>query len=48
MKRPRYDPTDPVIPYHLSDRLYNQRTFYFVLGLWLFVGAGMATQWIFR
>ena len=22
---------DPVIPYHLSDRLYNQRTFYLVL-----------------
>jgi len=39
-------PADPVIPYHLSDRLYNQRTFYAVLGLWLFVGGGMVLRYL--
>lgn len=35
---------DPVLHYHLSDRDFNRRTFYLVLGLWFLVGGGMALR----
>ena len=39
------DPYDPVLMYHLSDRDFNRRTYYMVLGLYLLVGGSMAAMW---
>lgn len=39
---------DPPMTYHLSDRLANQRTYYMVLGLWLFVAGSMGYMVVFH
>ena len=37
---------DPILVYRLSDRLLTQRIYYMVIGLWLFVGGGMALNYL--
>jgi len=47
--RPRIpDPYDPVLQYHLSDRDFNRRTYYGMLGLYLLVGGTLAGMWAMK
>ena len=39
-------PSDPILAYRLSDRDFNRRTYYMVLGLYAIIGGSMATAWV--
>jgi hypothetical protein len=40
------DAADPELRYHLSDRDFNRRTYYMVLGLYLVIGGSSAAMYL--
>lgn len=42
------DPYDPVLQYHLSDRDFNRRTYYGMVGLYVLLGGTTLSMFVMR